>query len=67
MHSEMITLSAVSQKEKDRHRRNHLYAESNVRQRACLRNRNRLTEAEDRVTGCQQGGAVGKDGLGVWA
>lgn len=34
MHSEM-TDQAVSQKEKDRHRRNHLYAESTVRQRAC--------------------------------
>ena len=67
MYLEMITLSAVSQKEKDKYHMNHLYMEFNVRQRTCLRNRNRLTEVENRFTGCQQGGAVGKDGLGVWA
>ena len=63
----MITLSEVSQKEKDKYHMNHLYVGLNVTQRTYLRSRIRLTEVENRLTGCQQGGVVGKGGLGVWA
>ena len=60
MHLELLILSEVSQKEKDKYHMTLIIWESNIWHKGtCLQNRNRLTDTEDRFAKFAKGEGEG--------
>ena len=64
---EIIILSEVSQKEKDKYHVYHLYVESKIRYKwTYLQDRNRLIDIENKFMVTKGEERWGRDKLGVW-
>ena len=65
MSLEIIILSEVSEKEKDKYHRYHLYIESKVWHKPIYL-RNRLTDRENKLMVIKEGRGWGRYKLGIW-
>ena len=63
---EIMILSKVSQKEKDKYRMISLMESKKQHKRTYLQNKNRLTDIVNRLVVAKGEGRWGREGLGVW-